>query len=299
MASNTAQQDAPLVDAPPLVDNTQQNHVQVDQQQQENLHANGLDAPPLHADQDDDLDLDALLRDNAAFQAPQASQTIPADQLKAILDSALTQQKNDILSAVKEQLGSISSTPFSTIKRKADQFSNEGLKKQFVPLEEAKLRLDAVRTTMAGVAEGTSSSAIGRDEAAHAVKTLDEGISHLQKRMHFLEVAQVEGWNIAKCLEKNALFLDLLEDMQKQLKRAKKDAKLEEGDKKGKKGQNRKGFHCRRGGRGRAGFFPQSRGGFRGGVDSRSCYSCGQVGHISANCPTKVAARAHAGRQMM
>jgi hypothetical protein len=152
---------------------------------------------------------------------------------------------------------------------------------------------------MAGVAEGTSSSAIGKDEAAQAAKTLDEGISHIQKRMHFLEVAQVEGWNVAKCLEKNALFLDLPEDMQKQLKRAKKDAKLEEGDKKSKKGQNRKGFHYRRGGRGRGGFFPHSRGGFRGSVNSRSCYACGQPGHISANCPTKVAATAHAGRQMM
>jgi hypothetical protein len=166
--------------------------VQANQQQQENLHANGLDAPPLHANQDDDIDLDALLRDNAAFQAP--PQTIPADQLKAILDSALTQQKNDILSAVKEQLGTISSAPFSTIKRKADQFSNEGLKKQFTPLEEAKLRLDAVRSTMASVAEGTSAGAIGKTEAEKVVQTLDEGISHIQKRMHFLEVAQVEGW---------------------------------------------------------------------------------------------------------
>jgi DNA recombination-dependent growth factor C len=75
-----------------------------------------------------------------------------------MLDAALTKQKNDILSVVKEQLGSISSAPFSTIKRKADQFSNEGLKKQFTPLEEAKLRQDAVRSTMAGVAERTSLS---------------------------------------------------------------------------------------------------------------------------------------------
>jgi hypothetical protein len=33
--------------------------------------------------------------------------------------------------------------------------------------------------------------------------------------MHFLEIAQVEGWDVAKCLEKIALFLDLPEDMQK------------------------------------------------------------------------------------
>jgi hypothetical protein len=69
---------------------------------------------------------------------------------------------------------------------------------------------------------------MGPEEAAHLQKTIDEGIDMASKRMHFLEVAQVEGWDVAKCLEKNELFLELPEDIQKQLKRAKKDAKLEE-----------------------------------------------------------------------
>jgi hypothetical protein len=115
--------------------------------------------------------------------------------------------------------------------------------------------------------------------------------------MHFLEIAEVEGWDVAKCLEKNALFLDLPEDMQKQLKRAKKEAKAEETAKKDKKPQNRRGFFHRRVGRGDRGDFDGGRGGFCGGVESRSCYSCGQAGHISVHCPLKVAATANAGRQ--
>jgi hypothetical protein len=261
MVANPAQEDG-LVNDAPILDHPAE--AAANQQQEQNLlngHA-AVHGGPQAANEEEQF-LDGLLEDNAAFNFPPPADNIPADQLTVLLETALARQKNEILSAVRDQLSTISSTPFATIKRKADQFSNDGLKKQFAPLEEAKLRLDAVRNTMAGVAEGTSSSALGKDEAAQAVKTMDEGISHIQKRMHFLEVAQVEGWDVAKCLEKNALFLDLPEDMQKQLKRAKKDAKMEEGDKKGKKNQNKRGFHFRRGGgRGRGGFHQQSRGGF-------------------------------------
>jgi hypothetical protein len=155
---------------------------------------------------------------------------------------------------MKEQLSSINPTPFANIKRKADKINNDGIKKQFTPLKETKLRLDSVRNVISNVVEGASAP-IGPAEAVQLQKTLDEGIDLVQKRMHFLEIAEVEGWSVAKCLEKNALFLELPKDMQKQLKRAKKDAKLEEGEKKEKsKGQNRRGFHGRRGGRGRGGF---------------------------------------------
>lgn len=43
---------------------------------------------------------------------------------------------------------SSSSDPFATIKRKAETIFNEGLKKQYEPLEEIKLRMDAVSDTM-------------------------------------------------------------------------------------------------------------------------------------------------------
>jgi hypothetical protein len=191
---------------------------------------NGVTNEDLHGPATDDLLMNGLLQDNSAFNftTPTQQEAVHADQIRAILDTALAQQKNDILAAVRDQLSTISSTPFSTFKRKADQFSNDGLKKQFQPLEEAKLRLDAVRSTMAGVAEG-GSSLLNKEEAAHVVKTLDEGISHIEKRMHFLEIAQVEGWDVAKCLEKNSLFLDLPEDKQKQLKRAKRMRRWRKG----------------------------------------------------------------------
>jgi hypothetical protein len=167
-------------------------------------------------------------------------------------------------------------------------------------LEETKLRLDAVRDAVARVAAGEGAP-IGPEEAVHLQKTLDEGIALVSKRMHFLEVAQVEGWDVAKCLEKNELFLDLLDDMQKQLKRAKKEAKAEEAVKERKKGGNRKGFFFCGRGRGRGGQS-HFEGGFSGQTrrqDTRTCYSCGQVGHISASCPLKVPAAVNGGRQNM
>lgn len=90
--------------------------------------------------------MDGLLQDNSAFNftTPTQQDAVPADQIRAIIDTALVQQKKNILAALRDQLSTISATPFSTFKRKADQFSNDGLKKQFQPLEEAKLRLDAV-----------------------------------------------------------------------------------------------------------------------------------------------------------
>jgi hypothetical protein len=245
MASNPTQHTAPIVDPAGGLDTGGLGHASINQQivEEASGHQQGANqSASLHATDEDDRILYNLLN---GIQAPinhaPPAQSIPADQLQTILDQALTRQKNDILSAVKNLLTTIAA-PFSTIKRKAERFNNEGLKKQFIPLEEAKLRLDAVRSTMAGVAEGGSGSSLGKEEAAQAVKTLDEGIRHIEKRMHFLEVDQVEGWNVAKCLEKNALFLDLPEDMQKQLKRAKKDAKLKEGERKERRVRLRGGF---------------------------------------------------------
>jgi hypothetical protein len=114
-------------------------------------------------------------------------------------------------------------------------------------------------------------------------------------------------------MEKNAFMMELDEDMQKQLKRARKDAKAAEAEKKEKKtthgNANRRGYFFRRGrgGGGREGFNGGfQRGGFGGGFNGgfqrgafgRTCYSCSQVGHLSAHCPLRGAQAAAGGRQM-
>jgi hypothetical protein len=280
---------------------SQQQHVNLADQAQ---HAQ--ENPFVDNDLLDQILADAAINEGAANQnaaaAAPKNDPIPAAQLDAILDQALERQRATLLAAVKDQISSLQPTPFAGVKRRAEKIANEGIKKQFTPLEETKLRLDAVHDAVAGVAAGEATP-IGPEEAVHLQKTLDEGIALVSKRMHFLEVAQVEGWNVAKCLKKNELFLDRPEDMQKQLKRAKKEAKAEEVVKEKKKFGNRKGFYSRRGGRGRGGHGPSNFGGGFGGSgrrpDSRTCYVCGQVGHISATCPSKVAPAANGGRQMM
>jgi hypothetical protein len=127
----------------------------------------------------------------------------------------------------------------------------------------------------------------------------------ITKRMTHLEIAEVEGWNVAKCLEKNQFILDLPEELQKQLKRAKKEAKEKDQSKENKKSSSKRGYRSRRGGfRGSSGGFsgPGHHGGFQSGSGFKGgcgpCFSCGLAGHIAAFCPMKGAAPAHAGRQM-
>jgi hypothetical protein len=257
----------------------------------------GLDNDPL-----DQILADAAINESAANQnaAAPTNDVIPAAQVNAMLDQALERQKATLLAAVKDQISSLQPTPFAGVKRRAEKIANEGIKKQFMPLEETKLRLDAVRDAVAGVAAGESVP-IGPEEAVHLQKTLDEDIALVSKRMHFLEVAQIEGWDVGKCLEKNELFFDLPEDMQKQLKRAKKEAKAKEAVKEKNKSGDKKGFFLCGRGRGRGGQSHYG-GGFSGPVrrqDTRTCFSCGQVGHILASCPLKVPAAANGGRQNM
>jgi hypothetical protein len=203
-----------------------------------------------------------------------------------------------------------SADPLSNIKRKHDAIFNEGLKKQYQPLEEVQIRMDAVNEAPAKAAEENRS--ISPEEASNLQKILDEGKQISSKRLQFLEVAHVEGWEVAKCMEKNTFLMELDEDTEKQLKRARKDAKALETEKKEKKSgnahSNRRGYFFRRGGGGRGGY-----GGFRGGYGRgfaggygggmqrggpRACFSCGQIGHLSANCPQRGMHAVHAGRQM-
>jgi hypothetical protein len=80
-------------------------------------------------------------------------------------------------------------------KRKAYMMRNEGIKKQYAPIEEASLRMKAVRESLTSfVEEGTP---LAPKDAAKLRDHLDEGITILEKRMAHLEVAQHEGWDVA------------------------------------------------------------------------------------------------------
>jgi hypothetical protein len=79
---------------------------------------------------------------------------------------------------------------------------------------------------------------ISPEEASSLQKILDEGKQISSKRLQFLKVAHVEGWEVAKCMEKSTFPMELVEDTQKQLKRARKDAKALETEKKEKKSDN-------------------------------------------------------------
>jgi hypothetical protein len=91
-------------------------------------------------------------------------------------------------------------------------------------------------------------------------KTLNEGKSFMSRRLQFLEVAHVKGRDVARCLmEKNTFLIDLNGDMQKHLKRVRKDAKAL------KRRKSRRSLILYFFRRGRGGF-QRDRGDFRGGV---------------------------------
>jgi hypothetical protein len=94
--------------------------------------------------------------------------------------------------------------PYATTKRKADDITNEGIKKQYTPLEETKLRVEAMREKLQTVTEGAQ-PAIGPEEAAELQKTIDEGLDLVSRRICHLEIAHIEGWSVAQAMEKNTL----------------------------------------------------------------------------------------------
>jgi hypothetical protein len=221
----------------------------------------------------------------------------PSPELDAFFEKALRRSEERLANRFKDQLSSTVedalSSSLANKKRKADLLKNEGIKKQYVPIEEATLRMKAVRESLAEATE--QGTPLDPEDAAKLRDHLDEGILLLEKRMAHLEVAQYEGWDVAKKMEDNALVLHLSEEMQQQLKNAKKEVKEDST----KKINNGKKF--KKGGKfwknnSQFGGAPQF-GGFQKGPKG-PCFSCGQHGHISQWCPNKGVVAAHANRQL-
>jgi hypothetical protein len=164
------------------------------------------------ADQDGEPDMQAGQQDAPPpnFDPLQPINFAQAAQLYATIAKGSEER---ILAAFRGSLPP-PSAPFANAKRKADDISNEGIKKQYILLEETKLRLQSMKTKLQGVAEGQE-GAIGPEEAAQLQKTLDEGLDLVDKRIFHLEIAQTEGWTVARQMEKNYLMMELPEDLQK------------------------------------------------------------------------------------
>jgi hypothetical protein len=233
---------------------------------------------------------------NQVPQAPAGQQAQAPD-----FDAYFTRLEERLTNRLKDQLSSTVedalSTSLASKKRKADLLKNEGIKKQYIPIEEASLRMKAVRDSLSNsVEEGTP---LDSEDAAKLRDHLDEGIKIIDKRMAHLEVAQHEGWDVAKKMEENALVLHLSEEMQQQLKKAKKEVKEENNNKK-EKGSGKKSF--KKGGkpfwRNNSSFGGTQGGGFQKGPKG-PCFSCGQFGHISQWCPNKGVVAANAGRNVV
>lgn len=124
------------------------------------------------------------------------------ERLQPILHEIV--QRCKALAQQQLQVSSSSTVPFASIKRKADSISNEDLKKQYYePLEEVKFRIDAISEKLQAFSEG-GQKAIRREEAAQLQKTLNECVEFFSRRLIHLEIANSEGWEVVKAVEKNA-----------------------------------------------------------------------------------------------
>ena len=225
---------------------------------------------PLDNMSDPRVSQDAGVQGNQGFD-PQASTSAGMNEMKDFLTQALAASQESILARMKEELSASvsasvhdavsSSSGLSGIKRRAESIKNEGIKKQFVPLEESLLRMQAVQEPLKAFVDGDLDS-ISPDDAAKMSEYLDEGIQLVSKRLQQLEIAETQGWQIAKKMEENQLVLQLDEESQKLLKKAKKEVKEEEKEREAKKAKKSSSKPSTRPPFRRS-FFP--RGGFHGG----------------------------------
>ncbi|GAQ93297.1 hypothetical protein KFL_014250010 [Klebsormidium nitens] len=218
----------------------------------------GLHVPPVpHARQP-----------GASQQTPEG--TFSGSQIQALFstfEDRIASRIEKKLSAVQD---SVSGSSLDAKKRKAEAIKNEGIRKQYVPIEEASLRMHEVNSSLAAVAEGEAEP-IGPEQAEQLREHLDQGIKFCTDRMQFLEIAETEGWSVAKKVEEDSFLLKLPEDLQSQVKKARKAVKADE-QAKDKKKSGRKFRGSFRGGFS-SGYrrFSGGRGGFSG-VESDSLH---------------------------
>jgi hypothetical protein len=152
---------------------------------------------------------------NAVSASKQSSGNDPltVDQAFELFDKLLERSEERVRKSIQTTLPHHPADPFSLIKRKADDINNEGIKKQYIPLEKTKLRMEAARDAVKKIAEG-GKAALGPKEAAQVLqKTLDEGLKMVSRRISHLQIAETEGWSVAKHTEKNQLLMEFSEDL--------------------------------------------------------------------------------------
>ncbi|GAQ86349.1 hypothetical protein KFL_002830260 [Klebsormidium nitens] len=199
----------------------------------------------MHEDQEGGQGDEAAFDAHAANQQAQAAaeEAFGMQQLQHLFqglsDNIIARVKGELTQSVSASVQDAVSSTLAGKKRRAEAIKNDGIKKQFVPLEEACLRMEHVKSSLKNFTEGETEE-ISHDDA---VKMQDR-----------------TSW------------------MKKQLKRTKKDFKAEEKEKESKKKtkqgfkpkffQKTKSFYPRGGfSVGRGGGFYQAPGG------GKPCYS--------------------------
>jgi hypothetical protein len=120
----------------------------------------------------------APVNNTAARSSDDKDQPLTVNQAFELFDKLLQKSEDRFRSTIQKSLPAQPSDPFATIKRRADAINNEGIKKQYVPLEETKIRLEAARDAVKEVVEGAK-PAIDHEEATQLQKTLDEGLAEV------------------------------------------------------------------------------------------------------------------------
>ncbi|GAQ78654.1 Hypothetical protein KFL_000160550 [Klebsormidium nitens] len=229
-----------------------------------------------HAPFQQDLPQQAPPQDDAQQQAnPMAAMFDVFTSTVRDLKSELSNIKEKIETSVHDAI----SGSFEHKKRKADKFKNEAAKKNYIPLEESHIRFSAIKEAVTEAKE--SGIGMAPEQVDKMDDILDEGLSILQDRMHFYEIAEAETWDVAKKMDEHDFLLDLPDDVKTKLKKAKKEVKSEVKDKSIKKKRNSFGFGQFRGRKG--GFSKGFQGGFQqGGFQGRGFQQAGQGAELES-----------------